>query len=71
MTVLWLNCVLGRSPLISRAGLNLPCTHAHVQTLYHDTDPFLFYVMTELDENGCHLVGYFSKVQPSFGVQLV
>lgn len=33
------------------------------KTLYHDTDPFLFYVMTELDEYGCHLVGYFSKVQ--------
>jgi len=35
------------------------------KTLYHDTDPFLFYVMTELDENGCHLVGYFSKEKDS------
>ena len=62
--------MLGCSPLITPSGPQLPI-HAPIQTLYHDTDPFLFYVMTELDENGCHLVGYFSKVQPSFGVQLV
>lgn len=31
------------------------------KTLYYDVDPFLFYVMTEWDENGCHPVGYFSK----------
>jgi histone acetyltransferase SAS3 len=31
------------------------------KTLYYDVDPFLFYVMTELDELGCHFVGYFSK----------
>eukprot|EP00039_Didymoeca_costata_P001356 m.51791 g.51791 ORF g.51791 m.51791 type:complete len:436 (-) comp10753_c0_seq2:1511-2818(-) len=35
------------------------------KTLYHDTDPFLFYVMTELDDQGCHLVGYFSKEKDS------
>jgi histone acetyltransferase HTATIP len=35
------------------------------KTLYHDTDPFLFYVMTEMDELGCHLVGYFSKEKDS------
>jgi hypothetical protein len=29
-----------------------------------DTDPFLFYVLTEVDARGCHLVGYFSKVRP-------
>ena len=32
------------------------------KTLYYDTDPFLFYVMTECDEFGFHIVGYFSKV---------
>ncbi len=32
------------------------------KTLYYDTDPFLFYVMTNYDEHGFHLVGYFSKV---------
>ena len=32
------------------------------KTLYYDTDPFLFYVMTEYDAKGFHIVGYFSKV---------
>ena len=32
------------------------------KTLYYDTDPFLFYVMTEFDSHGFHIVGYFSKV---------
>lgn len=31
------------------------------KTLYYDVEPFLFYVMTENDEYGCHFVGYFSK----------
>ncbi|KAK8119819.1 uncharacterized protein PG998_004445 [Apiospora kogelbergensis] len=31
------------------------------KTLYYDVDPFLFYVMTQKDEKGHHLVGYFSK----------
>lgn len=31
------------------------------KTLYHDVDLFMFYVMTELDENGYHIVGYYSK----------
>lgn len=35
------------------------------KTLYHDTEPFLFYVMTESDDQGCHLVGYFSKEKDS------
>ncbi|XP_039271940.1 histone acetyltransferase KAT5-like [Styela clava] len=35
------------------------------KTLYYDTDPFLFYVMTEYDSKGCHLVGYFSKEKES------
>ena len=33
------------------------------KTLYYDTDPFLFYVMTEQDDRGFHIVGYFSKVK--------
>lgn len=33
------------------------------KTLYYDTDPFLFYVMTECDMRGYHIVGYFSKVR--------
>lgn len=32
------------------------------KTLYYDTDPFLFYVMTERDDRGFHIVGFFSKV---------
>ncbi|BFF95250.1 histone acetyltransferase Tip60-like [Drosophila madeirensis] len=31
------------------------------KTLYHDTDPFLFYIMTVFDSRGFHIVGYFSK----------
>ena len=31
------------------------------KTLYYDVEPFLFYVMTDYDELGCHFVGYFSK----------
>ena len=31
------------------------------KTLYFDVDPFLFYILTEVDEQGCHIVGYFSK----------
>ena len=35
------------------------------KTLYYDVEPFLFYVMTERDDLGCHLVGYFSKEKRS------
>uniref|UniRef100_A0A1B0DAP8 Histone acetyltransferase n=1 Tax=Phlebotomus papatasi TaxID=29031 RepID=A0A1B0DAP8_PHLPP len=31
------------------------------KTLYYDVEPFLFYVMTLADSEGCHTVGYFSK----------
>ncbi|KAF5275813.1 hypothetical protein FQA39_LY06673 [Lamprigera yunnana] len=31
------------------------------KTLYYDVEPFLFYVMTMSDNEGCHTVGYFSK----------
>lgn len=32
------------------------------KTLYFDVDPFLFYIMSIADNEGCHIVGYFSKV---------
>ena len=32
------------------------------KTLYFDVEPFWFYVLTEVDKHGCHIVGYFSKV---------
>lgn len=35
------------------------------KTLYYDVDPFLFYILTEVDEHGCHVVGYFSKEKVS------
>ena len=35
------------------------------KTLYYDVEPFLFYVMTEADENGAQFVGYFSKEKRS------
>ncbi|EPE10744.1 histone acetyltransferase esa1 [Ophiostoma piceae UAMH 11346] len=35
------------------------------KTLYYDVDPFLFYVMTQRDEKGMHLTGYFSKEKES------
>ena len=34
------------------------------KTLYYDVEPFLFYILTQNDNKGCHLVGYFSKVRP-------
>ncbi|KAG8196230.1 hypothetical protein JTE90_023789 [Oedothorax gibbosus] len=36
------------------------------KTLYFDVEPFLFYVMTEADNEGCHIIGYFSKEKNSF-----
>ena len=33
------------------------------KTLYFDVEPFLFYILTEVDKKGCHIVGYFSKVR--------
>lgn len=36
------------------------------KTLYFDVAPFLFYVMTECDEDGFHIIGYFSKEKNSF-----
>lgn len=35
------------------------------KTLYYDVEPFLFYVMTEVDDLGARFVGYFSKEKRS------
>lgn len=35
------------------------------KTLYYDVDPFLFYILCEVDAAGCHIVGYFSKEKQS------
>eukprot|EP00002_Diphylleia_rotans_P031950 TRINITY_DN6667_c0_g1_i1.p1 TRINITY_DN6667_c0_g1~~TRINITY_DN6667_c0_g1_i1.p1 ORF type:complete len:398 (-),score=75.06 TRINITY_DN6667_c0_g1_i1:250-1443(-) len=35
------------------------------KTLYYDVEPFLFYIMVEVDHRGCHIVGYFSKEKDS------
>ena len=35
------------------------------KTLYFDVEPFLFYILVEVDRRGCHLVGYFSKEKES------
>ena len=35
------------------------------KNLYWDVDIFLFYVLTEVNQSGCHLLGYFSKVKES------
>ncbi len=31
------------------------------KTLFYDVDPFWFYIMCEVDDDGAHIVGYFSK----------
>lgn len=33
------------------------------KTLYFDVEPFLFYVLTQWDSKGAHMLGYFSKVR--------
>ncbi|KAJ3347583.1 hypothetical protein GGF32_006793 [Allomyces javanicus] len=35
------------------------------KTLLYDVEPFLFYVLTENDDAGCHVVAYFSKQKKS------
>lgn len=40
------------------------------KTLYFDVEPFIFYVLCEVDRVGAHIVGYFSKV-PEFASQYV
>jgi histone acetyltransferase MYST1 len=35
------------------------------KTLYYDVEPFLFYILCEVDNRGCHMIGYFSKEKNS------
>ncbi|PKI83611.1 histone acetyltransferase [Malassezia vespertilionis] len=35
------------------------------KTLYYDVDPFMYYVMCQRDNAGCHMIGYFSKEKES------
>lgn len=35
------------------------------KSLFYDVEPFLFYVMTEVDDGGARFVGYFSKEKRS------
>ncbi|XP_065836022.1 histone acetyltransferase KAT7-like [Oscarella lobularis] len=35
------------------------------KTLHYEVEPFLFYIMTKWDSDGCHAVGYFSKEKES------
>lgn len=35
------------------------------KTLYFDVEPFILYVLCEVDRHGSHLVGYFSKEKDS------
>jgi GNAT superfamily N-acetyltransferase len=35
------------------------------KNLSYDVEPFLFYVLTEADQYGCHIAGYFSKEKES------
>jgi hypothetical protein len=35
------------------------------KSLFYDVEPFLFYVMTETDDDGAHFIGYFSKEKRS------
>jgi MOZ/SAS family/MYST family zinc finger domain len=40
------------------------------KTLYYDVTPFFFYVVTKVDCNGAHIVGYFSKEKVIYQVSL-
>ncbi|XP_026871485.2 histone acetyltransferase KAT8 [Electrophorus electricus] len=35
------------------------------KTLYFDVEPFIFYILTEVNRQGAHIVGYFSKEKES------
>ena len=40
------------------------------KTLYFDVEPFLFYILCEVDKQGAHIVGYFSKVSDCMRLRL-
>jgi hypothetical protein len=41
------------------------------KTLYFDVEPFLFYILCEVDKHGAHLVGYFSKVTWNVNMNII
>jgi histone acetyltransferase MYST1 len=41
------------------------------KTLYYDVVPFYFYIVTTVDEEGSHIVGYFSKEKVSMACRWV
>ena len=45
-------------------GLVSKCFLDH-KNLYYDTEPFLYYILTIYDDDGHHVVGYFSKEKES------
>ena len=49
--------------IISRSQVEILYLHllTDFRNLYYDVEPFLFFVLTESDANGHHMVGYFSK----------
>uniref|UniRef100_A0A8C2B6X9 Histone acetyltransferase KAT5 n=1 Tax=Cyprinus carpio TaxID=7962 RepID=A0A8C2B6X9_CYPCA len=63
--VLGLNKIINTLPTYSQNLCLLAKCFLDHKTLYYDTDPFLFYVMTEYDSKGFHIVGYFSKEKES------
>lgn len=40
------------------------------KTLEWDIYPFIFFIMCEVDDNGCHPVAYFSKEKKFIGYNL-
>ena len=41
------------------------------KTLYYDVDPFFFYIVCHVDDDGAHIVGYFSKEKVRFYADLL
>uniref|UniRef100_A0A8B9CF84 Histone acetyltransferase n=1 Tax=Anser brachyrhynchus TaxID=132585 RepID=A0A8B9CF84_9AVES len=58
----------GGGPSLGSPSVNL-CLLAKLfldhKTLYFDVEPFVFYLLTEVDRQGAHIVGYFSKEKES------
>lgn len=57
--------------MFSRLALQIYCQNLCLlaklfldhKTLYFDVEPFIFYILTEVNKHGAHIVGYFSKVR--------
>merc|ERR1719449_290797 len=56
----------GKPVLVSFQNLCLlPKLFLDHKTLYFDVEPFQFYILCEVDKQGAHIVGYFSKEKES------